>query len=64
MRSPPCPQDDDRDDVDKHRDDDERNDNDDHRGAVETNAGESNGYYCHLALFNNTPFRYVVEAIV
>ena len=38
MRRPPRPQDDDIDDVDEHRD----NDND-HCGAVETNAGESNG---------------------
>ena len=41
MRRPPLPQDDDRDDVEKHRDD--NNGDDHHRGAVETNAGEIDG---------------------
>ena len=46
MRRPPRPQDNERDDVDEHRndkDDDDGDDDDDHLGAVETNAGESNG---------------------
>ena len=43
MRRPPCPQDDDGDNVDEHRDDEDGNDDDDHSGAVETNAGESDG---------------------
>ena len=38
MRRPPRPQDNGRDDVDKHHDD-----NNDHCRAVETNAGESDG---------------------
>ena len=43
MRRPPRPQDDDRDDIDKHCNDDNSNDNDYHCGAVEMNAGESDG---------------------
>ena len=43
MRRPPRPQDDDGDDVDKHRKNDDGDDNYDHRGVVETNVGESNG---------------------
>ena len=39
--SHPWTQEDDRNNVDEHRDNDGGNDNDDHRGAVETNAGES-----------------------
>ena len=39
-------------------------DYDDHRGAAETNAGESNGDDCYLALFTNTTIRYVVTAMV
>ena len=42
MRRPPRPQDNDRDNVDKHRDNDDGDNNDDHHGPVETNAGESN----------------------
>ena len=60
IRRPPHPQDDDRDVVDKNRDDDDGDDNDDHRGAVEINAGESDGADCYLALFANRTFRYVV----
>ena len=45
MRRPTQPQDDDRDDVDKHRNNENGDDNDDHRVAVETNAGESDRAY-------------------
>ena len=41
MRRPPLPQDEDRNNIDKHRDDDGGNKDNDHRGAVETNAEES-----------------------
>ena len=57
MRRPPRPQDND-------GDNDDCNDNDDHRGAVETNAGKSNGSDCYLAPFDNTTIRYVVAAMV
>ena len=43
MRRPPCPQYNDRNDVDEHRDDDDGNDDEEHRGSVEMNARESNG---------------------
>ena len=45
MRRPPRPQEDNRNDVDERRDDnDGKEDNDDdHRGAVDMNAGESDG---------------------
>ena len=64
MRRPPCPQDDDRDDVDEHRNNDNGNDDDDHRGTVETNAGESNRADCYLSPFDNTTIWYVVAAMV
>ena len=41
MRSPPQPQDNDRNDVYEQRYDGD--DNEEHRGEVETNSGESNG---------------------
>ena len=62
IRRPPRPKDDNCDDVDEHRDDND--DNKDHRGAAETNAEESNGADCYLALFSNTTIRYVVAAMV
>ena len=43
MSRTPRPQDNDREDVDEHRDDDDGSDDDDHRRAVETNAEESDG---------------------
>ena len=49
IRRPPCPEDDNRNDIDEHRDND-NDDNDDHCGAVETIAGESDGAKCYLAL--------------
>ena len=58
IRRPPCPQDNDRDDVDKHRG------NDNQRGAVETNVGESDGADCYLAPFDSTMIWYVVSAMV
>ena len=61
MKRPPRPQDDDIGDVDEHRGDDN---GDGHCGAVETNAGESDGADCYLVLFNNTTIRYVVAAMV
>ena len=64
MRRPPCPQDDDRGDVDKHRKDDDGDNSYDHHGAVEMNAGESNRANFYLALFGNTTIQYVVAAIV
>ena len=64
MRRPPRPQEDDRNNVDEHRDDEDGDDNEDNRGAVETNAGESDGANCYLALFDNTTIRYVVAAMV
>ena len=48
IRRTSCPKDDDRKDVDKHREDDD--DDDDHQGVVETIAGESDGANCYLAL--------------
>ena len=65
---PPCPEDDDRNDVDEHRNDedneyDEDEDND-HRRAVETISGESDGADCYLELFANTTIWYVVAAMV
>ena len=62
MKRPPCPQDEDRDNVDKQCDDD--NKDDDHCGAVETNAGESDGDNCYLAPFDNTTIWYVVATMV
>ena len=59
----PCPKDDDRDDVDKHRNDDYEDD-DNHCGEVEMIAGERDGANCYLELFANTTIRYVVAAIV
>ena len=47
---PLCPEDDDRDNVDKHRDDDNNNENDNHHGLVETVAVESDGANCYRAL--------------
>ena len=64
MRRPPCPQDDNRNDVNGHRDDNGGGDNDDHNGAVETNSGESDRANCYLAPFDNTTIRYVVVAMV
>ena len=64
MRSPPYLQDDDRDDVDEHRNDNDGDDNDDHCVAVEPNAGESNGANYYMAPFDNTTIWYVVEAMV
>ena len=64
MRRPPRPQYNDRYDVDKHHDDEGGNDNDDHSGAVETNAGERYRADYHLAPFDNTMIRYVVEVMV
>ena len=64
MRRPPRPQDDNRDDVDEHRDGKNGDNNDDHRGAVETNAGERDRANCYLALFNNTTIWHVVAAMV
>ena len=63
IRMPPCPEDNDRNNVDEHRDDDD-DDNDDHRRAVETNARESDGSDCYLALFANKMIRYLVAAMV
>ena len=62
MRRPPCPQDDDRDDVDEDCEEDDENY--DHHGEVEKNAGESDGADCYLAPFDNTPIQYVVAAMV
>ena len=64
MRRPHGPQDDNRDDVDEHRDDDGGNDHEDHRRELETNAGESDRAECYLAPFDNTTIRYVVAAMV
>ena len=64
MRRPPRLHDDDRNDVDGHRNDDNDDDNYNHRGAVETNTGESNGSDCYLSLFDNTKVQYVVEVMV
>ena len=43
MSRPPCHQYDNLNDVDEHRNNDDGENDDDHRGAVETNAGESDG---------------------
>ena len=64
MIRPPRPQDDNRDNVDEHRDDDGGDDDDNHCGAVETNAGESNGDNCYLAPFDNTEMGCVEAAMV
>ena len=64
MSSPPRLQDNDRNDVDKHRDEDNSDDNDDYYRAVETNARESEGADCYLAPFNNKTIRYAVAAMV
>ena len=64
LRRPPCPQEDDHNDVDKNRKDDNSNNDDDHRGAVVTNTGEINGADCYLAPFDNTNIRYVVTTMV
>ena len=64
IRRPPRPQDNDRGNVDEHRNDDNGDDDNDHQGAVETNVGESNGANCFLAPFDNTTIQYVVEAMV
>ena len=64
IRRPPRPKDNNRDNVNEHRDDNDKDDNDDHRKAVETNAGKSDGDECYLALFANTRIRYVVSAMV
>ena len=68
MRRPPRPQDNNRDDVEKHRDDvnGHRNgdDGNDHRRAVETSTGERDGDDCYLAPFDNTATWYVVAAMV
>ena len=45
IRRPPCPEEDNRDNVYEHRDDD-----DEHHGAAETIAVESDGSNCYLAL--------------
>ena len=57
MRRPPRPQDND-------GDNDDCDDNDDDRGAVETNAGKSNGSDCYLARFDNKTIWYVVGSMV
>ena len=66
MRRPPCPQEDNRNNVEKQRDDDNDggNDNENHCGAVETNSGESNGANCYLEPFDNTTIRYELAAMV
>ena len=64
MRRPPRPHDDDRDDVDEHRDNDNGDDDVEHCGALEKKSEESNGADCYLAPFNNTTIRYVVAAMV
>ena len=64
MRRPLRPQDDDRDDVDKHRDDNDGDNDDNHYSVVETNAGDSDGANCNLAPFENTTIQYVVAAMV
>ena len=64
MRRPPCPQNDNRGDVDEHRKDDDGGDDDDHHGAVEMNTGESDRANFYLALFGNTTIRYVVASIL
>ena len=56
IRRPPCPEDDD--------DDCDDDDDDNHRGAVETNAGESDGADCYLSLFANITIWCVVAAMV
>ena len=64
IRRSPCPQDNDRNNIEKHRDDENGGDNDDHIGAVETNSGESDGADCYLVPFDNKTIWYVVEAMV
>ena len=63
-RRPPCPWEDDHNDVDEHRDDDNGNNDDGHCGSVDTSTGESNGAYCYMLPFNNATIRYVVAAMV
>ena len=58
IRRPPRPEDDDRNNIDKHRD------NGDHYGAVEKNTGESNRADCYPIPFANTTIWYVVAAMV
>ena len=65
MRRPSCPQDDDRDDVNKHHNNGNNGeDNGNHCGAVETNAGEIDGDDCYLAPLKNITIQYVVAAMV
>ena len=64
MRRPPCPEDDDRGDVEEHCNDNDGDDDYDHRGSVETNAGKSDWADCYLGPFDNTTIRYVVAAMV
>ena len=64
MSRPPRPQDDNRDDVDKHGNDDDGEDNNNHRRAVETNVEERDGADFYLVPFNNTTIRYVLAAMV
>ena len=64
MRRTPLPQDDNRDDVDKHHDKYDGNDDDKHRGAVETNTGESDGADCYLEPFDKIEIRYVEVSMV
>ena len=64
MKRPPRPQDENRNDVGKHRDNDNGDDNGDHRRAVEMNVLESDWADCYLAPFNNTTIRYVLAAMV
>ena len=62
MRRPPCPQDNDRKNIDQHRNNNDDDDN--HHEAVETNAGESDRDNCYLSPFDNTMIQYVVVAMV
>ena len=50
IRRPPSPKDNDRKEVDKHRDDDDDDNDDEHREAMETITGESDRADCYLAL--------------
>ena len=59
MRRPPRPQDDDRNNVDKHYDNANGEEDDDHHGEVEKNEGESDG-----PDKNRDSHAFVVEAII
>ena len=64
IRRPTLPKDDDRNNVDEHRDEDGDDNDDDHNEAVETITVESDGADCYLALFANRTIWYVVTAMV